>query len=1134
MSSQIVNISSHECFEYLNSSETLQRSIRLFKCPHLFVNVENITINALIDTGCEITCMSEKFYEENLHAFQKCPTLPVNNVLAHGATGGKPVKVKKQIYAQITIQNVQLDFVVLIVSNLAYEFIIGIDLLRVFKAKLDFLSNDINFQEIPFEHSLRLNYLTESEICINEDVSSCENCPLLAEHNKTATVKLNCFHLTTDEDEEDIDIEALEIYYAKINLLQAQESESVCMTRLDDFAITTEEIWNKINETRNITQEERQKLFNLLHKYKKVFDKRPGRISIYEHRFEIKENAIFTPRSYSIPLNFRMPVKNEIERMLHLGVIERCNSPYINPIVPVNKKGGVDVRVCLDARYLNQILIADHETMESTDIVLQQCEGVQVMSSLDLINSFWQIPLHSESKKFTAFLHEGKCYQFTVVPFGTKTSSAGLIRGLSYVIGHLGSKTISFVDDILSISHSMNEHFQDLENLLHAFQENNITIHLFKCQFFKDKLKFLGFIISTTGIEQDPEKVEAIKKFPRPRNVKQLRGFLGLVNFYAKFSKELSDETLPLLELLRKHVRWKWTDNEQLAFEKVKNLFIEKVKLQFATLGKPFYLQCDASDKALGAVLYQLDDNNEEKPLAFASRTLKGGELNYFTTEKELLAIIWSLYKFIYYLFGAEIIIKTDHKALTFLHSCKLLNSRLMRWILMIQDFNIKLTYIVGKENVVADILSRQCYEDPYMHNDIQNSIKIYPLACDFNKKLKQQLNNMAIEQDKDDKISQVKNNISSNNKRFIIDNNILLKKSNSGFRVVLPKSILIPLIDHCHESYGHIGVKKCFIILNECFFYPKLLKEIKKRLKNCDPCQRNKVGNQTSFGPMQNITPCKTKELLSIDFYGALPKGQGGAQYLLVTIDAFSKFVKLYPLKNANAKATVNRLLNDYFPKYGKPGKILCDQGTQFKSKHFIKSMKDENINLIFTSIRHPQANIVERVMRELSRFFRMFVSDNHSGWVKWVPIIESCMNECHNDTTELTPIELHLDKKPTRPWTEFFNLDNEYKKDLTYETKIELTRKRIIRKGQMRKVRFDKSHKLTSFSVGDLVLVRANNISDAASKKIAKFMTLFEGPYIILEKVYETTFVVAHPTTKKVRGKFNIQDLRRYYTRI
>ena len=384
--------------------------------------------------------------------------------------------------------------------------------------------------------------------------------------------------------------------------------------------------------------------------------------------------------------------------MLELSLIRRSNSPYINPLVTAIKKDG-SVRVCLDARKLNKNLLKDHEAPPSIEEIFQNCQGIKFMSTFDLNSSFHQIPLHEESRKYTAFIFENNIYEFNVVPFGTSTSTAALVRGLDFAIGDLRESVLPFVDDLLCVSRTFEAHLFHLGMLFDRLLKNNLTLSIKKSQFVQQEVHFLGFILTAQGIKPEPEKIQAIKNYQAPKNIKELQGFLGFVNFYTKFAKNYANETRVLYDLLKDKKIFKWEKEQQEAFDKIKELFIENIMLTFADPTKPFILTTDASDFALGAILSQQNEKGDEEVITFISRTLKGPELNYFTTEKEMLAIVWSLNKLETYLRGAEkIIVRTDHEALTFLNNCKFSNDRLRRWNLAMQDYKLYPEYISGQK----------------------------------------------------------------------------------------------------------------------------------------------------------------------------------------------------------------------------------------------------------------------------------------------------------------------------------------------------------------------------------------------------------------------------------------------------
>ena len=305
------------------------------------------------------------------------------------------------------------------------------------------------------------------------------------------------------------------------------------------------------------------------------------------------------------------------------------------------------------------------------------------MSTIDLTISFWQVSLDEDSCKYTAFIVDNKVMEFNVVPFGLSTSSAALIRALDSAIGDLHESVIPFVDDLLCISTTFEEHIMHFAKLLDKAVNCNFTLSFKKSHFFKE-VTFLDHILIKDKIRPHPDKISVIVNFIETKNIPQLPSFLGFLNFFPKFVKHYAYETIPLLTSLKKGVDYVWDDEMKKTFQRIKWIFAENLVLKFADPSKPHILTTDASDYAIGAMLSQLNNEGDDEVVIFISRTLKGSEIYYFTTEKEMLAVVWALNKLDTYPRAVGITIRTDHEALVFLRSCRYGNVRLRRWALPI------------------------------------------------------------------------------------------------------------------------------------------------------------------------------------------------------------------------------------------------------------------------------------------------------------------------------------------------------------------------------------------------------------------------------------------------------------------
>lgn len=1070
---------------------------KICKCPNIKIDIDDISTFALIDSGSEVTAISEEFYESN-EKLKLCAKLPLNGKIVKGALGTRSTTIKYQILCPVKIGDKIEHMIFLIIPKLGKSCIFGYDTIKDLSIIIDTDKEVLHFRKFGLTFNLRQpQNFTNTRSCDSHLIT-------------IRCLETDSFSFYNEE-------------YTHNDFLQP-----------DNFSITKEEIRKSLEKITSLSDFDKKRLFDILWKNKQVFEKKPGLIKDYEYGLIVENDKPFFVKPYPIPLKHQEKVEQEIEIMLKNNIIRRSKSNFINPIVIAAKKDG-SIRLCLDARELNKRLQSDLECPPGVEEIFKKCKNVKILTALDLTSSFWQINLAEPYRKYTAFMVNGRVYEFCVIPFGLKVSTPALLRALDLKLEDL-TFILRFVDDMLCLSTDIEEHFAHLNTLLERLIECGITLNFSKCKFAQTEAKFLGHILTPEGIKQDPEKLDKIRNYQRPRNLKELQSFLGFLNFYSKFVDKYAEIAYPLFELNRKNIRFRWRDYHQEAFVLLIDKFIEEKTLAFPDMNKPYILRTDASGFAISAILSQLDDNGDEKIIVCISRTLKGPELNYFITEKEMLAIVWSLQKLYTYLLGAKTTVITDHKAITFFNKCRFANNRIMRWILATQDYDINLEYIKGSLNVAADVLSRN--PDDLVSSRMNDEIFIGDLlAQNPDNTIQENLKNLNKFQCQDDKLNKIITELNLDiiseklKKVYEMKNDILMKNTNKGKRIVLPEIIGRQLVMQLHTIYGHIGHKKVYKMIDEDFTMRGLKRKTHLWLKNCDICQRVKYKNTITKAPLQSIIIEKPNQLLSIDFIGPLPTARAGMKYILVCLDAFSKYVALYPLKNATTDAVINKIFNDYVLKHGKPERIQADHGTQFTSKKWIEKLKKENIVCSFSSIRHPQAAIVERCNKEIKRFFRTFISikDNnkHGAWIIYVKIIEKIINEIHHETTELTPIELHKGIKPERFWQKYFSLQNEQK---SREKLLFLAKERIANKRYSRNSKINSTRKLLEFSVGDLVLLKSAPISSSVDNTIACFFDIYEGPYTITKKFGITSYMLKYIDSEKERGMFHVNDLKPY----
>lgn len=880
-----------------------------------------------------------------------------------------------------------------------------------------------------------------------------------------------------------------------------------------------------------ISQDEQEKFNTLMEKYHQVFSDCPGKIKNLECQIRVTPGTPIYQKPYPVPVSKTIKIDQEIQRMLDLDIIERSNSPWSSPMVGVEKKNG-DVRVCLDARKINTRIIPDRERPMNIDDIMNKFKGVKYLSSIDLTAGYWQCSLKKECREVTAFLHKGRNYQYKVLPFGLVNSVAEFQKILDQVLGPDILEFVAiYVDDLHITSNSFSEHMDHLEAIFTKFTEYNVKINIRKSHFLRKKIIFLGHVISEKGITMDPEKVQTVQNFQPPQNKKQIQAFLGFINFYRKFIRDLSEKTSVLSALIKKGIPWQWGTTQQQAFEEIKAQFLEDIIIQYPDFNKKFYISTDASNTYIGAELFQKNEEGQHQTLSFISRTLNTAERNYGTTELELLAIVFACKKFRNYILGHETHLLTDHQALTFLNSCQLLNARLTRWTIKLQEYQLIIEHIPGKENIGADTLTRypQTPDDHLGRNQLHITINKLTLM-DYSPTLMEQFDRLRELQQGDEKLKKIFLQIASKkNQHFFIFKELLFTKNKHGrYQVMIPQSMNQTIVQETHERYGHMGTFKVYQILKLQYKMINMYRTIKRIVKTCDVCQKAKFNNQVARGPNVSILPDKPLQLVSLDLMGPLPRGQRGAKYILAILDVFSKFIQLYPIKKANADTILRKIIHEYIPKIGPIDQLLTDNGTQFHSKQWFKQLTALGIRIIHTTTYHPESNPVERANREIGRMLRTYCHSKHTNWVKWLPNIEYWINHSHHDSTGYTPHQVLYGEEPnTTIAPQILFPDRE--EEINHEGIIEVVRKKLRTKADARNRVKDQAKKFIQYQVGQQVLVKEHRLSSCEDHEIHKFFLLYRGPYTLVHVSDNNTVLVEDSRGQTAR--YNIKNVKPYH---
>ncbi|CDQ60651.1 unnamed protein product [Oncorhynchus mykiss] len=532
--------------------------------------------------------------------------------------------------------------------------------------------------------------------------------------------------------------------------------------------------------------------------------------------------ALTTPRQVPIPLLAR--VKEELGRMEEIGAVSKIKSPtdWCAGMVVVPKANG-EIRICVDMTKLNEALCRERHILPSVEQSLAQLDGSQVFTKLDARSGFWKIPPSSESRALTTFITPFGRYCFNVLPFGIASGLEHFQRRMSQLLDGL-SGVIAHADDVLVCERDRAEHDVRLTAVLTRLQETDLTLNE-KCTFAQSEVLFLGHKISAAGIEPDPEKISAITDMPTPQNVAEVRTFLGMATYVGKFLPQFSDTTKPLRDLLAKENDWSWGHMQQVAFDKIKgDLASQRVLAQYRPHAKT-KVSADASSFGLGAILTQMQDNMEWRPIAYISRSLSDTEQRYAQVEKEALeALAIAFERLSQYLIGRQFTAETDHKPLLALLGKKALDDlppRVLRFRLRLLRFTYKMVYVPGKALITADALSRAPIKHPLseeeqcLEGEVQVSINAIRDSLPASQTKLQQI---AEEQQRDhiyqqickkgwprqEELPQLLKPYWVHQSDFHCNGDLLMK----GQRIVIPETLQPEMLDRVHD--GHMGITKC------------------------------------------------------------------------------------------------------------------------------------------------------------------------------------------------------------------------------------------------------------------------------------------------------------------------------------
>lgn len=723
--------------------------------------------------------------------------------------------------------------------------------------------------------------------------------------------------------------------------------------------------------------------------------------------FHLKADAVpfAVHSSRKIPFNLMIPVRDALNKMLEQDIIEEVKLPtnWASAIVPVVKPGGKGVRICVDFRKLNLSLKRETFHIPTFDELSSRLAGVKFITKLDAASGFFQIPLHENSRDFTTFLTPFGRYRFKRLPMGVNIAPEIYQRKMCELLHDIDNVLI-YMDDVIVFGNSSESHDNTLKIVLERIKVSGLRLNKEKCEFKKERIEFLGHIISNDGISISPDKIEAIKNLKQPKSVSELRRVLGLVNFVTKFIPNAQMGLHPLNELLKKDNDFLWDVSHAQAFSRIKTVLSSAPALAYFDPSKPITVSADSSSYAMGGVLMQ-KENGIFRAVAYWSRSLQPSERGYAQIERELLASVSACEKFDMYLRGVEFILETDHKPLISLIKNKILCDapvRCQRLLMRLMRYSPRVEYVPGKRMAVADTLSRDVLPMQGECNRLARDICAYEIqTLNSWPASESRLQNIKKEQDCDDEIKRVKKYIVSEwpesakielpiyykcRNEFSVVNGMLLYDD----RIVIPVSMKSEILKRVHDD-GHLSLNKCRKRVQQSVWWPGISQHLSEYIDKCNFCQTYRKQNRSE--PMKfSKLPERPWIKLGMDLFE-----MGGDNYLIV-VDYFSRWFETVKLRDITSESVI-KSLKLIFLTFGIPEVIVSDRGLQFTSLLFRQFSEDFGFVHVLSDPYYPQGNgCAERAVQVAKRLLKQ--SDPHAAFMAYrtTPL----------DTTGFSPAQL------------------------------------------------------------------------------------------------------------------------------
>ena len=1181
------------------------------------LRIEDIKVTTLLDCGSTICVVHPDLllrcaHDKDVEVTDSAVTLKMAN--------GELVSVFGEARLQVQLTS---DLVVehkFVVADIESPAIIGLDLLRKYGAVIDVKNNMVEFEGNPVACAALSDAVSTSAVALMQDIMVPAGSEMVLPGRLTVPLPYMLGVIEADPELEvaelilvgkslcDLSKDVLPVRVANLGTTPARLRKGMKLAHCsavsevvpdkptrtppapeeppdsgsrddDDFPAFLVPMIESIGD--NVSKVELKAIKKLLKECQDAFSKDKddlGYCDWVEHEINIVPGGRVRERFRRLPLSKYQDAKKETQRLLDMGVIVPSKSDFASPIVLVAKPNG-GVRFCLDYRRLNELTIKDNYPLPRITETIDSLRGSCFFSTLDMNSGYWQVKLKDSHRHRTAFTTRWGLYEWLRMPMGLMNAGSTFQRLMDRVLAGLSWEIcLCYLDDVIVFAGSFIQHLDRLREVLIRLKNAGLKLSTAKCFLFRLFVKFLGHIVSKDGVACDPDKVSAIKKWPVPANVSELRSFLGLCSYYRRFCPSFATLAAPLYRLTEARTDYTWDQQCTTAFEGLKSHLCSPPILAYPLDDGEFLLDTDASLVGLGAVLSQIQ-NEEERVIAYYSRSLTKPERNYCVTRLELLAVVNAVKHFHHYLYGRKFVVRTDHASLKWLMNFKEPEGQLARFLeVLSMYYPFEVEHRQGTYHGNADGLSRRPCRDCDYCDRVEQKDDLKPdvapkMVCVVDTEIQENYSlvtpwsagQLKAWQEEDMLLRRVRQWVSTRVKpdwadmrtegRFLriyyslfdslkMMDEVLYIQMETGpskgkARLVVPEAVRKQIFQHLHlhRLGGHLGETKVVAKAMLRFWWPGMKQDLARWIQFCDRCQRRKRRPGRGCSPLHQVGVGSPMERIAFDILAFPQATDDGHTCVLVVCDYFTKWVEAFALKDHQAVTVAEILVEEIFLRYGIPHYLHSDRAPEFMSSLMREICSLLEINRTATTPYNPRSDgLVERFNRTLIDMLAKFVGEHKSDWNHHLKYVLAAYRAARNDSTGCSPNLLMLGREVTMPVDLMFlnptevtyRCQNEYAEWVRAAIleNFELARS-VLKGAALRQKRlYDRNTAPRCFKVGQWVLRFYPPLRNKD-----KLNSPFIGPYLIVGQPGDVTYLLQE-TKDSEPFAIHADHLKLYYS--